>query len=72
MGGGGAHYISISFKKMFNVHLRSDLTFLGKSGNIKSHEEYSFDGLRTVCKQKTEIMNCTILSTSSTILECLK
>ena len=52
----GANYASRSLlKKMFNVLLRRHLTFFGTSGHIKSHEEYTFDGLRRVCKQKTEM-----------------
>ena len=37
---GDAHYVSGSLlKKMFNVLLRSHLTFFGTSGHIKPHEE---------------------------------
>ena len=51
----GAHYVSRSFlKKMFNVLLRSHLTLhLDRLSFMKNN--YTFDGLRRVCKQKTEM-----------------
>ena len=51
----GAHYVSRSFlKKMFNVLLRSHLTLhLDRLSLMKNN--YTFDGLRRVCKQKTEM-----------------
>ena len=52
---GDAHYVSRSFfKKMFNVLLRSHLTLhLDRLSLMKNN--YTFDGLRRVCKQKTEM-----------------
>ena len=46
-------YISIS---LTYILLRNHLNFFGISGHIKSHEDnYTFDGLRRICKQKNEI-----------------
>ena len=43
-------YISIS---LTYILLRSHLNFFGVSGHIKSHEDnYTFDGLWRICKQK--------------------
>ena len=52
---GDAHYVSRSFfKKMFNVLLRSHLTLhLDRLSLMKNN--YTFDDLRRVCKQKTEM-----------------
>ena len=54
---GGTHYVSRSFfKKMVNVLLRSHLTFLLYLDILSlMNNNYTFDGLRRVCKQKTEM-----------------
>ena len=56
-GGGGAHYVSRSLlKNMFIVLLRSHLTLVHLVHlDILNLMKNNFDGLRRVCKQKTEM-----------------